>query len=172
MPHSLRTGRLLIRPITLRDAQPLWPQINHPEMTRMTGAWVYPFTADQMRWGWRRYIAGGSRHNQLFAIIAKGGVAGTVFFSPRDVATAEIGYWIGREYAGRGIATEAVNALAIHAFRTLKFQSLEACVFADNPASLRVMEKTGFTLTERMLGWCADRRAHIPDTRHVRRRTP
>lgn len=58
--------------------------------------------------------------------------------------SAELGYWLGRAYWGEGIATAAVRALVPHALRELKLYRLQARVFADNPASMRVLERCGF----------------------------
>ena len=60
--------------------------------------------------------------------------------------TAEVGYWIGQPYWGRGYATAAVKQLEGIAFNDLKLVRLYAEVFACNPASMRVLEKAGFTL--------------------------
>ncbi len=60
--------------------------------------------------------------------------------------TAEVGYWIGQPYWGRGYATQAVKQLAEIAFNDLKLVRLYAEVFGCNPASMRVLEKACFTL--------------------------
>jgi ribosomal-protein-alanine N-acetyltransferase len=63
-----------------------------------------------------------------------------------DVAwlTAQFGYWLGRRYWGRGIATAAARAMLVFAREQAGFARLEAPVFAWNPASMRVLEKVGF----------------------------
>jgi len=61
-----------------------------------------------------------------------------------------VGYWLGEPYWGKGIATSAVRALVDYAFKTFDLVRLEAVVFEWNPASMRVLEKTGFTLESRM----------------------
>jgi RimJ/RimL family protein N-acetyltransferase len=60
---------------------------------------------------------------------------------------AEIGYWIGAPYWGRGYATEAVRAVIDHAFGTLGQDTLQAGARISNPASRRVLEKCGFQWT-------------------------
>jgi RimJ/RimL family protein N-acetyltransferase len=60
-------------------------------------------------------------------------------------AAANIGYWIGEPYWGRGIATRAVRALSAYAFANFPIERLQAEVFAWNPASARVLEKSGYT---------------------------
>jgi RimJ/RimL family protein N-acetyltransferase len=56
---------------------------------------------------------------------------------------------LGEPYWGRGIATEAVRAVTDYAFRTFDLCRLHACVFEWNPASMRVLEKAGYTLEAR-----------------------
>lgn len=56
---------------------------------------------------------------------------------------AEIGYWLGELYWGRGIVSEAVVALTEWAFTELRLVRLHAAVYARNPASAHVLEKAG-----------------------------
>jgi RimJ/RimL family protein N-acetyltransferase len=63
---------------------------------------------------------------------------------------AEIGYWLGEPFWGRGIATEAVAALTDWAFAELRLVRLHAAVYARNPASARVLEKAGYTFEGRL----------------------
>jgi [ribosomal protein S5]-alanine N-acetyltransferase len=58
--------------------------------------------------------------------------------------SAEFGYWLGEPYWGRGIMTEAVRAVSSYAMRRFGLIRLEAPVFEWNPASMRVLEKSGF----------------------------
>jgi ribosomal-protein-alanine N-acetyltransferase len=60
--------------------------------------------------------------------------------------TASIGYWIGAPYAGRGLMTDAVRAVAPFAFNHLRLHRLEAACLPNNAASRRVLEKAGFRL--------------------------
>jgi [ribosomal protein S5]-alanine N-acetyltransferase len=86
----------------------------------------------------------------VFAIEVDGGVAGAIGFFPHtDVERvgAEIGYWLGRPFHGRGIMTAAVRAVVEHAFaRHPELQRIWAVPFAWNPASARVLQKAGFQL--------------------------
>ena len=58
---------------------------------------------------------------------------------------ANLGYWIGEEYWGRGIATECVGLIIKHAFSSsdLGLREVIAYVFPENKASIRVLEKNG-----------------------------
>lgn len=93
----------------------------------------------------------GSEH--AFAIVVGGmAVGGVGFVQQQDVerVSAEIGYWLGEEFWGRGIATEAVTAVTRHAIDTHRLTRLFATTFAHNIASARVLEKAGYTLDARL----------------------
>ncbi|MGB5303829.1 MAG: GNAT family N-acetyltransferase, partial [Gemmatimonadota bacterium] len=57
---------------------------------------------------------------------------------------AELGYWIGLPFWGRGYATEAVVAMVEYGFKELGLNRIFAHHLARNPASGRVLEKAGF----------------------------
>jgi [ribosomal protein S5]-alanine N-acetyltransferase len=84
-----------------------------------------------------------------FAIEVGGAAVGGIGFIPgRDVEriSAEVGYWLGEEYWGRGIATAAVAATSDFAFANFDLHRLFALPFAENIASRRVLEKAGYRL--------------------------
>ena len=65
-----------------------------------------------------------------------------------DIArrTAEIGYWIGREYWGRGIMVDAVQETTRYAFEVLDLVRVFALPFATTTRSSRVLHKAGYLL--------------------------
>ena len=64
----------------------------------------------------------------------------------RGVAQAgSLGYWMGQRHAGRGHMAAAVAALIPFSFGTLRLHRLEAACIPTNVASIRLLEKTGFT---------------------------
>jgi len=63
---------------------------------------------------------------------------------------AEIGYWIGEPYWGRGIATAALVEASRRAFKEFPFERLQAMVYEWNPASMRVLEKAGYQFEGRL----------------------
>jgi RimJ/RimL family protein N-acetyltransferase len=64
--------------------------------------------------------------------------------------TAGLGYWLGEKFWGRGIMTEVVAALTDFCFQNFALRRISAEVFANNPASARVLEKAGFVLEGRL----------------------
>ncbi|NVI97765.1 GNAT family N-acetyltransferase [Myxococcus sp. AM009] len=71
------------------------------------------------------------------------GCCSLVALSPR-ARTAQLSYWVGRPYWGRGHATRAARWMLDFAFETLKLDRVRTCVLESNTASLRVLEKLGF----------------------------
>ncbi len=85
-----------------------------------------------------------------FAIDVEGEAVGGIGFAQQsDVnrCSAEIGYWVGRAWWGRGLATEALIALSAAVFALHpEILRIYAVPFADNLASRRVLEKSGYRL--------------------------
>lgn len=77
-------------------------------------------------------------------------LAGTIDIKDIDYVNkkANIGYWIGKQYQGKGIATECVKLVVNYAFDILKLEEISAYVFPDNNPSIRVLEKNGFVKTK------------------------
>jgi RimJ/RimL family protein N-acetyltransferase len=74
---------------------------------------------------------------------AVGGI-GLVLRDDIDRVSAEIGFWLGEAFWGRGITTDAVNALVPWAFDRFQLTRIYAQVFSSNARSARVLEKAGF----------------------------
>lgn len=68
----------------------------------------------------------------------------------RAKRTAEVGFWLGEEFWGRGIMTEALRAFTGYAFLTFDLRRIFARVFEWNPASMRVLEKSGYAREGRL----------------------
>ena len=105
----------------------------------------HPYRLDDAR----AFIAAarGRSPEANFAIAVDGAAAGGIgFMLHEDVerVSAEIGYWLGEPFWGRGIATAAVRAVTAHAVRTHGLTRVYAVPFAWNPASFRVLEKAGY----------------------------
>jgi [ribosomal protein S5]-alanine N-acetyltransferase len=94
-----------------------------------------------------------SRPETAFALEADGqAVGGIGFMLQQDVerVSAEIGYWLGEAYWGRGICAEALKAVTAYAIEQHGLTRLFALPFAHNVASCRVLEKAGYVLESRL----------------------
>lgn len=95
-------------------------------------------------------LSNASNHHQVYAVERNGGIVGQVraLFEadPEDPGVVEISYWLGRAHWGRGIASDIVALFADRCFMDNPgVDTLIARVHRDNPASIRVLEKAGFS---------------------------
>ena len=106
----------------------------------------YPYTARDAR-NWLDMVVDQNPETN-FAIEVGDEAIGGIGFTPQyDVGrrSAEIGYWLGEPFWGRGITADAVQLLSVYAFETCNMLRLFALPFADNLQSIRVLEKAGYT---------------------------
>jgi RimJ/RimL family protein N-acetyltransferase len=80
---------------------------------------------------------------------AVGGI-GLALHDDVERVSAEIGYWLGEAYWGRGIVTEAVRAVTEYAVRAHGLTRVYAVPYEWNQASFRVLEKAGYTREARL----------------------
>jgi [ribosomal protein S5]-alanine N-acetyltransferase len=146
---TLTTARLVLRPHELADA---------PRVQRLAGDWKVADTLLTMphpyldgvaeTWIAGRAKAWTEQHLLDLAIALPGtgliGGIGLVDYSPRH-RHAELGYWIGLEFWGRGYCTEAAEAVIRFGFERMNLVRIFARHFARNPASGHVMRKLGMT---------------------------
>jgi ribosomal-protein-alanine N-acetyltransferase len=83
----------------------------------------------------------------MFAICVGGAAVGGIGFSLRadiERISAEVGYWLGEPFWGRGIVTEALKAVTKYALEKHHLHRIYAVPFESNKASRRVLEKAGY----------------------------
>ncbi len=142
-----RTPRLLLRPGFPEDAPALAAALADKAIARNLAVVPWPYTLRDAE----AFLA-SPRDPVLpsFLIFERTAGAprlvGSCGLGRRASGAVELGYWIGRPFWGRGIATEAGLAL-IDIARALGLGRIEASHFVDNPASGRVLEKLGFKST-------------------------
>jgi [ribosomal protein S5]-alanine N-acetyltransferase len=88
-----------------------------------------------------------------FAIAVENEAVGGIGFTLHDDVeriSAEIGYWLGEAFWGRGIMTEALAAVTAYAIREHHLTRVYAIPFDGNAASRRVLEKVGYVCEGRM----------------------
>jgi len=114
-------------------------------------AFPHPYTSADA-FDWIRQCSRNKPPTQ-FAIASAAEAVGAIgFLLQNDIyrRSAEIGYWLGEPFWGGGITTRAVCAVTEYAFANFDLMRLFATVFAWNPASARVLEKSGYSLEGRM----------------------
>jgi ribosomal-protein-alanine N-acetyltransferase len=149
----VRTERLVLRPWSRADVDSLAKHAdNRAIWLNLRDRFPHPYTrADAESWVDLCSAQTGEPTN--LAIAFEGEAVGAIGLEPQaDVhrLTAEIGYWLGEPFWGRGLATEALFAMTAHAFARFPFERLHAAVFDWNCASARVLEKAGYAFEGRL----------------------
>lgn len=130
----------VIRDVAETDIPIFFEHQRDPEATRMA---LFPardreaFTAH-----WQKILANDDVTKKT--ILFEGEVAGNILIFDKD-GKRLVGYWIGREFWGKGLATQALAELLTEVTE----RPLHAYVATSNLGSIRVLEKCGFTLAGR-----------------------
>lgn len=147
MKTILTTDRLRLRPFRLDDAEAVVRWVGDRRVAEMTALIPHPYEP-ALATEWLERVTGygdGSGH-WIFAICLRetDQLIGCIgLHRIGDPPIAGLGYWLGAPFWGRGFATEALRAVIDEGFANFKLRRIEACHFAHNPASGRVMEKAG-----------------------------
>ena len=142
----LRTPRLTLAPLQPEHAAPLFELLNDWDVVKMLSEVPRPLRLKDTE----DFIASlPSAATDDFAILTPFGPIGVAGIKkvgsgnpPRKMP--RLGYWIGKRHWRMGYGTEAIGALVDFGFRTYPAERVGAGVFADNPASRRLLEKLGF----------------------------
>jgi len=142
---TIRTERLLLRPLTLADAEHVFRYASDPEVARYVRFETHRRLEES-----RRFVASvmekeGNGTSYVWAIIPHGldhliGACG--FEVCVEHRRAELGFALNRKYWNRGFASEAAGAVLRFALE-LGLNRVEAFCFVENAASSRVLEKIG-----------------------------
>jgi len=152
---QIRTQRLSLRPLEPADAASIRALAGDFDVARMTGMIPHPYSErDALAWIDR---AGQGDEGVVFAVARDGALIGCSGYMPMDAEHAEVGYWIGKPFWGKGFATEAVRAVVAHAFDAHGFAYVKAGHFVDNTRSQRVLGKLGFSSDGEEMRDCAAR---------------
>ena len=155
----LETDRLILRKLTMRDAQDIYNYGRDPAVARhvLWDAYTSVYEVrSYLRFMLRKYRM-GEPASWGIEWKATGRIIGTIGFMwiQRENASAEVGYSLARAYWNRGIMTEALNEMIRYGFQSLNLNRIEAQHETDNPASGAVMRKCGMckegTLRQRLL---------------------
>lgn len=149
-PAVLREGDLVLRPLRRRDAR-AWRRVR-AENAEWLRPWEAtspdldappPTFAQQLRELNRQARQGRALP---FALEHDGRLAGQLTVGGitwGSMRSGQVGYWIDRALAGRGLVPTAVALTVDHCFSTLGLHRLEVNIRPENAASLRVVEKLG-----------------------------
>ena len=131
------TNDILLRDVTDGDLTIFFEHQLDPDANRMA---AFPARdRDAFTAHWTKIL--GDETVTLKTIVFDGHVAGNMV-SFEQLGEPQVGYWIGKEYWGKGIATQALSEFLGY----VKARPLYARVAKHNVASIRVLEKCGFTI--------------------------
>jgi RimJ/RimL family protein N-acetyltransferase len=143
----LQTERLILRLHAPSDIPALMPLIGAREVAATTLRIPYPYTeadAQDFISGTQEELLSGSGLRLGIVLRESDTLCGGVGLRiESDHRRAELGYWIGVPYWGKGYATEAARAMVQYGFETLQLHRIFASHFANNSASARVLRKIG-----------------------------
>ena len=145
---ELRTARLHLREVRSGDAADLFAIHSDPEVMRYWSHVPWTMLAQAHEKIAQIAVQRATLPLMAWAIAdnATDRLIGTtaLFSIDTDQARAEIGYNLARQWHGKGLATEALQAVFAHAFQTLRLRRIEADVDPRNGPSRRLLERFGF----------------------------
>jgi [ribosomal protein S5]-alanine N-acetyltransferase len=148
---QLALERCTIRPWRLDHAEALAKHVNNRKVwLALRDVFPHPYSVDDAREFLQKAMDAQPTTN--FCVEVQGVAAGVIHIRMgQDLQrqTAILGCWLGEHFWGRGIVTEAVAAFADFCFENFPVRRIFAEVFANNPASARVLDKAGFVFEAR-----------------------
>lgn len=144
---EIKLSKCTLRPWKESDLDSLVENANNFNVAKfLRNIFPHPYTRENGE-EWIGAISKKATPN-ILAITVNGKAVGGIGYHPMDDVyskNAEIGYWLGESYWNKGILSEAVPALVKHVFKTTDIIRIYAGTFSPNLASMRVLEKSGFT---------------------------
>ena len=144
--------RCHLRPWQPSDVRSLVRHANNREVwLNLRDLFPHPYTtADAKRW--LAQVCAQEPVTTFAVVVDDSAVGGIGFRIQSDVhrLSAEIGYWLGEGYWGRGIMSEVLAAVTDYAFTSFDLRRLYAVVFEWNPSSAHILEKAGYVFEGRL----------------------
>lgn len=151
----LETRRLILRRQAPDDLESLWAIYSDPEVIQYIpdAPRTYEEAKEELEW----FMNGHPQHPELglWATIDKEtgtfiGRCGLLPWTIDQREEVEVAYLLARAYWGRGLGTEAAQAIVGYAFEQLHLSRLVCLIEPENQASLKVAQKIGMTLEKEM----------------------
>jgi len=147
--------KIRLRKIRISDADFIYQNAQDKEITRYSFVIPPPFTFEQAR----KFIRKAQREarrkiSYQFGIELKNrqkliGIIGLSGINYHN-KNANVGFWLAREYWGKGFSREALNLILGFGFKQLKLKRIQARVLSGNKPSQKLLEKAGFKLEGRL----------------------
>ena len=143
---ELQGDLIRLRPIQSGDAKAAFPLAHDDRVTR-TLIWDGPTTQEVLTEAYERFSGQwqqGDTYHFAIEPLQNPVFSGSITVRSETPKSADIGYWLGFPYWGKGYMTEAIRLVTYFVFTHLSSDGVHADVFAGNLASRRVLEKNGF----------------------------
>jgi len=146
---SIRTERLVLRPMRADDADALFALFANWEVIRWLSAPPWPYSLEDAH-SFIGQLDAGDLTKSEYAITLENALIGAVDVRMNPASHSQsgpgpnLGYWLAHPFWGRGYMTEAARGLVAHVFAAGLGDIIYSGAFTDNEASLRVQEKLGF----------------------------
>jgi ribosomal-protein-alanine N-acetyltransferase len=135
-----------LRPWHISDKAALLQHANNYKIWQnLRDRFPHPYTEADADW-WLQHTS-NQQHQTQFAIDIRGEVVGGIGLElQQDVerTSAELGYWLGEAFWGKGIATAAIKAITAWVIPALGLSRIYALPFINNHGSVRALEKAGY----------------------------
>ena len=143
---ELDCGLCRLRALRRDDLPALARHANNPKVAMyLRDRFPHPYSSDDAAQFFE--YAETTREECVACIAVNGEAAGMIgvqFRKDIERCSAELGYWLGEEFWGRGIVTAAIRSFTQWAMPRFELTRLYAEIFTENGASVRVLEKSGF----------------------------
>lgn len=142
---------ITLRPWHLNDLDHLVELANNKNIAMfMADVFPHPYTTENGK----TFIgfATSNANSKIFAIIVDGKPVGSIgLHLQTDILrkNAEIGYWLGETYWGKGLIKNAIEQIVDYGFKNMDIVRIFARIYGTNIPSQRVIEKAGFKLEGR-----------------------
>lgn len=150
MIKEIKSKKFTLRPFRMSDAESVAKHANDKAISRNLSSFPDPYTEKDARFWLGKKIKLQRQKNPqdiVFGIEINHQIVGSIgLHDIKHRHKAELGFWLGREFWGGGIMTDAVKKVANFGFKDLKLRRIHAGVLLFNKGSVRVLEKNGFKL--------------------------
>ena len=137
-----------LRSFQITDKQALANHANNKKISdNLRDRFPYPYTEEDAAW-FINFVLENNNPVTNFIIEINNEAAGSIAFWPgEDVyrLNAEIGYWLGEAYWGKGVMTNVIKTIVKYIFRNFGIKRIYALPFATSIGSVKALEKAGFT---------------------------
>jgi len=136
----------ILRDFIIKDIEVIVQLANNTNVSRyLTSRFPQPYTSKDAEW----WVNIGSKVGISKAIEVNGKIGGVIGVTAGEYEhsrAAEVGFWLGEQYWGMGVATRAVEKMTEIIFESTEIVRLFAPVFSPNVGSMKVLKKCGYRL--------------------------